>query len=59
MVLVHPFLLVLSGYPLRILLPVPGVPWSVVLGTVAFLLVAVLIGLSMWRKRLKIRYEIW
>jgi len=59
MVLVHPILLVLSGYPLRILLPVPGVPWSVVLGTVAFLLVALLIGLSIWRKRLKIRYEIW
>lgn len=59
MVLAHPLLLVLSGYPWRILLPVAGVPWSVALGTVALLLAAILIGLSIWRKRLKIRYEIW
>ena len=59
MVLAHPLLLVVSGYPWRILLPVSGVPWSVVLGTVAFLLVALLIGLSVWRKKLKIPYEVW
>jgi predicted ferric reductase len=60
MVLAHPLLLVLSGYPWRILLwPGAGVPWSVALGTLAFLLVTVLISLSVWRKRLKIRYEIW
>jgi predicted ferric reductase len=59
MVLAHPLLLVVSGYPWRILLPVSGVPWSVVLGTVAFLLVALLIGLSVWRKKLKIPYEAW
>lgn len=59
MVLLHPVLLVLGGYPWRIVLPVPGVPWSVVLGTVALLLVALLIGLSIWRRRFKIRYELW
>jgi predicted ferric reductase len=59
MVLAHPILLILSGYPARIILPVPGVPFSIVLGTVAFLLVALLITLSIWRKRLKIRYEVW
>jgi predicted ferric reductase len=59
LVAAHPLLLVLAGYPWRILLPVSGVPWSVILGTVAFLLVALLIGLSVFRKKLKIPYEIW
>jgi predicted ferric reductase len=59
MVLAHPLLLVISGYPWRILLPVAGTPWTVALGTVSFLLVALLIGLSVWRKKLKIPYEVW
>jgi predicted ferric reductase len=59
LVLAHPLLLVLAGYPGRILLPVPGVPWSVILGTLAFLLAGLLIGLSVLRKKLKIPYEIW
>jgi predicted ferric reductase len=59
LVAAHPILLVLAGYPWRILLPVSGVPWSVILGTVAFLLVALLIGLSLFRKKLEIPYEVW
>jgi predicted ferric reductase len=59
LVAAHPLLLVLAGYPWRILLPVPGVPWTVILGTAAFLLAALLIGLSIFRKKLKIPYEIW
>src|SRR5512139_3588940 len=58
-VLAHPVLLLVAGYPARILLPSPRVPWGVVLGTVALLLVAGLIGLSVWRKRLRLSYETW
>jgi predicted ferric reductase len=59
MLLAHPLLLLLAGYPARILLLNSSVPWSVALGTLAFLLLAALIALSIWRKRLKLRYEIW
>jgi predicted ferric reductase len=59
MVLAHPLLLLLAGYPAGILLLNSSVPWSVALGTLAFLLLAVLIALSFWRKRLKLRYEVW
>jgi predicted ferric reductase len=59
LVAAHPILLILAGYPWRILLPVSGVPWSVILGTVSFLLVALLIALSVFRKKLKIPYEVW
>ncbi len=59
MVLAHPVLLVIVGYPWRIILPVQSVPWSVYLGTLAFCAVLLLIALSIFRKRLKIPYEVW
>jgi predicted ferric reductase len=59
MVLAHPLLLLISGYPWRILLLSPDVPWSIMLGTLALLSAALLIILSVGRKRFKLRYEIW
>lgn len=58
-VLTHPVLLVVAGYPARLVVPGSRVPWGVASGTVAFLLLALLIALSIWRKRIKLRYEIW
>ena len=55
----HPLLLLLAGYPPRILLLDSRVPWSVALGTLAFLVLATLVGLSVGRKRLKLAYEPW
>jgi predicted ferric reductase len=59
LILAHPLLLLLAGYPAGILLLGPGVPWTIALGTLAFVLLVVLITLSLWRKRLKLRYEVW
>ena len=59
LVLAHPLLLLLAGYPSRILLLDPSVPWTIALGTLVFLLLTVLIVLSVWRKRLRLRYEVW
>jgi predicted ferric reductase len=59
LVIAHPLLLLLSGYPARILLLSRSVPWSVALGTLALVLLALLIALSIWRKRLRLRYEVW
>ncbi len=60
LVLAHPVVLLLSGlYPLIFVLPLPTVPWPIWLGTLALGATALLILLSVWRKRLKIRYEVW
>ena len=59
LVLAHPIALLVAGYPWRILLPGPRVPWSVTLGTLALLLLVALITLSVWRKRLRIPYPFW
>jgi len=55
----HPILLVVAGYPARVLLLHSRVPWSVALGTLAFLALALLIGLSIGRKRLRLPYGVW
>ena len=59
LLLTHPILLVVAGYPARIVRPGSSVPWGVTSGTAAFLLLAALIVLSIWRKRLKLGYEVW
>src|SRR5262249_35276101 len=59
LVLVHPTLLVLAGYPARILLPSTRVPWGVSLGTGAFLLLTLLIASSLLRKRPHLPYQVW
>ena len=59
LLLTHPVLLVLGGYPARIVGFGSRVPWSVAAGTLAFLLLLVLIALSIWRKRLRLSYEAW
>jgi len=59
LLLTHPVLLVVAGYPARIVGFGSGVPWSVASGTVAFLLLGALILLSIWRKRLNLSYQVW
>ena len=56
----HPLLLILGGYPLGMLNPLAGpTPWMWRSGVIAFYLLIVLIALSVWRKRLGVRYEWW
>jgi predicted ferric reductase len=59
LVLTHPVLLLVAGYPARIVGFGSSVPWTVASGTVAFLLLLLLIVLSIGRKRLKLSYEVW
>ena len=59
LLLTHPVLLVVAGYPRRIVGFGSPVPWSVASGTVAFLLLVVLLVLSVGRKRLRLSYEVW
>jgi predicted ferric reductase len=59
LVLAHPLLLLIAGFPWRMFLPGANVPWAIPLGTFALIAVAVLIALSVWRKQLKIPYEAW
>ncbi len=56
----HPVILVLSAvYPATILWPWSGVPWPVWLGLLAFVAVLLVVGLSVLRKRMRTRYEVW
>ncbi len=60
LVAAHPLLLfATSGYTYRILSPLIGIPWPVWMGTVAFITVCLVVGLSVFRRRLKIAYEAW
>jgi predicted ferric reductase len=60
MVAAHPALLIASQfYSPRILVPWGGMPWPVWMGSIALLLVALVVGLSLLRKRLGTSYELW
>ena len=60
LVLAHPLLLILShAYPVAILWPGGGMAWPVWMGTVAFIVVLLVVGLSLLRKRLHTPYELW
>jgi predicted ferric reductase len=60
LVIAHPVLLILSGaYPAAVLLPFGGMPWPVWMGSVALVIVLLVVGLSVLRKRLRSPYELW
>ena len=60
LVLAHPVLLILSrAYPVAILWLGGGMAWPVWMGTVAFIAVLLVVGLSLLRKRLRSPYELW
>jgi predicted ferric reductase len=60
MVTLHPVLLVAtSGYSAAMLLPWGGTPWPIWVGTLSFVFVLLVVGLSLGRKRLNTSYEVW
>jgi predicted ferric reductase len=60
LVVLHPILIFANGYPLAWANPfAAATPWSVRLGILAFVVVLLLCGLSIFRKRLRIPYEWW
>jgi len=58
LVLLHPILLFLDGVPLRLLNIFQG-SWRTRAGVIAVLAVIMLIITSVWRKPVKLRYDIW
>ena len=59
-VTLHPLLLIATGgYTAAILFPWGGNPWPVWMGSVAFLGVLLIVGLSVMRKRMGTPYEVW
>ena len=59
LVLIHPLVLLLAGYPWQMLLLGPQVPWAIMLGTLATIATVLLIVLSLGRKWLRMPYELW
>ena len=60
LVAAHPVLLIVSrAYPVAILWPGGGMAWPVWMGTIAFIAVLLVVGLSVLRKRLRSPYELW
>jgi predicted ferric reductase len=58
--LAHPILLLVYGYPLKLLNPFSTTsPWAWRCGAVGFYILLVVIGLSAGRRRLRMRYEWW
>lgn len=56
----HPLLLVAdASYTRGLLVPGAQTPWPVTLGVAAFFSAALVVGLSLARKRLRIPYELW
>ena len=59
LVVAHPLVLLPAGYPWQMLLLGPDVPWAIMLGTLAVIATVLLILLSIWRKALRMPYELW
>jgi len=56
----HPVLLVAdNAYTASILVPTGTTPWPVTLGVATFLLAALVVGLSVYRRLLRVSYEVW
>jgi predicted ferric reductase len=57
---VHPALLIAdSAYTVGLLKPTSATPWPVIAGLVALLLAALVVGLSVYRRQLRLSYETW
>ncbi|HET6497980.1 MAG TPA: ferric reductase-like transmembrane domain-containing protein [Coriobacteriia bacterium] len=58
--LAHPLLLLVDGaYPIRILVPSSAAPWPVTAGIGALAMASLVVGLSVYRRHLRISYEAW
>ncbi|MDP3630130.1 MAG: ferredoxin reductase family protein [Actinomycetota bacterium] len=56
----HPVLLVADrAYTMRLLVPTATTPWPVAAGLVAFVMAALVVGLSVYRRLLRLSYGIW
>lgn len=56
----HPVLLIADrAYNAGLLVPSTGMPWPVLAGTAAFIAALLVVGLSVFRKQLRISYEVW
>ncbi len=56
----HPVLLVADrAYTMRLLVPSLAAPWPVTLGIAAFVVAALVVGLSVYRRLLRLSYEVW
>ncbi len=56
----HPLLLVADrAYTVRLLVPNAQLPWPVSAGGLAFLLAVLVVGLSVYRRHLRLSYGIW
>lgn len=56
----HPLLLLIEGaYPVGILVPSATAPWPVTAGICALGMALLVVGLSVYRRHLRISYEVW
>ncbi|PKQ21136.1 MAG: oxidoreductase [Actinobacteria bacterium HGW-Actinobacteria-6] len=56
----HPVLLVADrAYTMKLLVPEAATPWPVTLGFATFILAALVVGLSVYRRLLRMSYEVW
>ncbi len=56
----HPILLVADrAYTMTLLVPSTTSPWSVNIGIAAFVLAALVVGLSVYRRLMRMSYELW
>lgn len=56
----HPILLVADrAYTMRLLVPSATAPWSVTIGIAAFVTAALVVGLSVYRRLMRMSYELW
>jgi predicted ferric reductase len=56
----HPILLVADrAYTMKLLVPAAAAPWPVTLGIATFVLAALVVGLSVYRRLLRMSYEVW
>lgn len=59
-VIAHPLLLIADRtYSVGLLIPSATMPWPVLIGTTAFVVALLVVGLSLLRKQLRISYEVW
>jgi predicted ferric reductase len=58
-VLAHPSILFVSGAAEWTLLNVVDAPWRARLGVASVVALVLVIGTSLWRERLRLRYEVW
>jgi len=57
---IHPLLLLVnSAYPPSVLIPSATSPWPVIAGMAALALAMLVVGLSVFRRQIRLSYEVW